>query len=46
MDSNNEITDVEIKEYFMDFINTGLYLSNMLISKLKEYQIDLANCRG
>lgn len=50
MDSNNEITDVEIKEYFMDFINiqssTGLCLSDILISKLKEYQIDLANCRG
>lgn len=50
MDSNNEITDVEINEYFMDFINiqstTGLNLSDILISKLKEYQIDLADCRG
>lgn len=50
MDSNNEMTDVEIKEYFMDFINiqstTGLNLSDILISKLKEYQTDLADCRG
>jgi len=50
MDSNNEITDVEIKEYFMDFINiqssTGLHLADILITKLKEYQIDLADCRG
>lgn len=50
IDSTNEIADVEIKEYFLDFTNTqysrGLYFSDVLMSKLKEYQIDLADVRG
>lgn len=40
----------KIEEYFLDFMNvestTGLYLTNVLISKLKEYNIELLDCRG
>lgn len=39
MDIENESTEPRIKEYFLDFINildsTGLYLSDVLVEKLK-----------
>lgn len=46
----NESTEPQIKEYFLDFTNihnsTGLYLSDILVQKLKIYGISLGNCRG
>lgn len=46
----NEYSEPKIEEYFLDFINvestTGLYLTNVLISKLNEYDIKLLDCRG
>ncbi|XP_008187309.1 zinc finger MYM-type protein 1-like [Acyrthosiphon pisum] len=50
MNSENEGTNPEIKEYFMDFVNiissTGLNLSEVLLQKLAEYQIPVENCRA
>lgn len=50
MDIENESTEPRIKEYFLDFINihdsTGLYLSNVLVEKLKIYGISLNDCRA
>lgn len=45
-----ESTEPSIQELFMDFMNihstSGLSLSNLLISKLAEYEIPLSDCRG
>jgi len=50
IDLENESSCSEIKEYFMDFVHinstTGMDLSNILIEKLKEYGLDINNCRG
>ncbi|XP_022168964.1 zinc finger MYM-type protein 1-like, partial [Myzus persicae] len=50
MDEKNTKSAPAIKEYFLDFINvkstTGLHLSEILISQLKIYNIDLKDCRG
>ncbi|KAL4142550.1 hypothetical protein QTP88_004989 [Uroleucon formosanum] len=43
-------TEPSIQELFIDFVNihstSGLSLSNLLISKLAEYEILLSDCRG
>jgi hypothetical protein len=45
----DESTEPSIQELFMDFVNihstSGLSLSNVLISKLAEYEIPLRDCR-
>lgn len=50
MSLDDEFTNPTIKEFFIDFINicssTGLNHSNELLKKLKEYDIDIADCRG
>ncbi|XP_050065711.1 zinc finger MYM-type protein 1-like [Aphis gossypii] len=50
MDNKNTTSAPVINEYFLDFINvkstTGLNLSEILISQLKIYNIDLKDCRG
>jgi len=50
IDLENESSYSEIKEYFVDFVHisstTGMDLSNILIEKLKEYGLDINNCRG
>jgi len=50
MDIENESTEPRIKEYFLDFTNihdsTGLYLSDVLVEKLKIYGISLNDCRA
>ncbi|KAL4121627.1 hypothetical protein QTP88_014101 [Uroleucon formosanum] len=50
MDIDNEHSDPIIKEMFMEFINvestTGLNLTNVLLEKLKNNNIDINNCRG
>jgi len=44
-----EYTNPTIKEFFIDFTNicssTGLNLSNVLLNKLKDYDIDISDCR-
>ncbi|KAL4152822.1 hypothetical protein QTP88_000655 [Uroleucon formosanum] len=46
----SETSAPKIEEYFLDFISvestTGLHLTNLLVSKLQEYNIDLLDCRG
>ncbi|CAI6377857.1 unnamed protein product [Macrosiphum euphorbiae] len=46
----DKLTEPSIQELFMDFVNihstSGLSLSNLLISKLAEYEIPLSDCRG
>lgn len=48
--TENQLIEPCIEEYFLEFINcistTGLNLSNILISKLAEYKIELRDCRG
>ncbi|XP_022169729.1 zinc finger MYM-type protein 1-like [Myzus persicae] len=50
MSLDDEFTNPTIKEFFIDFTNicssTGLNLSNVLLKKLKDYDIDIADCRG
>lgn len=50
MSLDDEFTNPTIKEFFKDFTNicssTGLNLSNVLLNKLKDYDIDIADCRG
>ncbi|KAL4097968.1 hypothetical protein QTP88_022649 [Uroleucon formosanum] len=50
IDEKNTKSVPVIKEYFLDFIDvkstTGLHLSEILISQLKIYNIDLKDCRG
>jgi|UniRef100_A0A2S2R0P7 hypothetical protein len=50
MDTDNELSDLIIKEMFMGFINvnstTGLHLTNVLLEKLKYNKIEINNCRG
>lgn len=50
MSLEDEFTNPTIKEFFIDFTNicssTGLNLSNILLNKLKDYDIDIADCRG
>jgi len=50
MDDKNTTSAPVINEYFLDFIDvkstTGLNLSEILISQLKIYNIDLKDCRG
>ncbi|XP_025192468.1 zinc finger MYM-type protein 1-like [Melanaphis sacchari] len=50
MDIENESTEPRIKGYFLDFTNihdsTGLYLSDVLVEKLKIYGISLNDCRA
>lgn len=46
----DKLTEPSIQELFMDFVNihstSGLSLSNLLISKLAEYEIPLSDCWG
>ncbi|KAF0717433.1 zinc finger MYM-type protein 1-like, partial [Aphis craccivora] len=50
MSLDDEFTNPTIKEFFIDFTNicssTGLNLSNVLLKKLKDYDIDIADCCG
>lgn len=50
MSLDDEFTNPTIKEFFIDFTNicssTGINLSNVLLKKLKDYDIDIADCRG
>jgi len=47
---DGEFTNPNIKEFFIDFTkicsSTGLNLSNVLLNKLKNVDIDIANCCG
>ncbi|XP_025202251.1 uncharacterized protein LOC112599539 [Melanaphis sacchari] len=48
--TENQSIEPCVEEYFLEFIHctstTGLNLSNILISKLAEYKIELRDCRG
>jgi len=50
MDEENEYSAPTIQEYFLDFVTvdstTGLNLSEVLITQLKLYKINIENCRG
>ncbi|XP_060846551.1 uncharacterized protein LOC132926228 [Rhopalosiphum padi] len=50
LELESETLAPKIEEYFLDFISvestTGLHLTNLLVSKLQEYNIDLLDCRG
>jgi len=48
--TENQCIEQCVEEYFLEFLHctstTGLNLSNILISKLAEYKIELRDCRG
>ncbi|KAF0705339.1 zinc finger MYM-type protein 1-like, partial [Aphis craccivora] len=50
LELENKTLAPKIEEYFLDFKSvestTGLHLTNLLVSKLQEYNIDLLDCRG
>ncbi|KAL4108273.1 hypothetical protein QTP88_018504 [Uroleucon formosanum] len=50
LELESETSAPKIEEYFLDFISvestTGLHLTNLLVSKLQEYNIDLLDCHG
>lgn len=45
MDEDNEYSTPTIQEFFLDS-TTGLNLSEVLMTQLKLYNINIENCRG